>query len=175
VPWDFKREKADVTFPAGTADFFRQLQVGLQDVKVEIASDEDTYYEVDLHSDVLRYTKVVVKQGLLPLFLGVLGSVIADELRKPRPINTVEISIVVDSEDGKCIQVDYKGSPGDVEKTISDFVTRCLPQKNADTPNANSHHQQVPVISSSGADLVNPPTPPKRKPKTKPVALPPDE
>jgi len=173
VPWDFKRDGAASTFPSGTSNFFRFLKSEMPDLSVEIASDEDAYFEVDLHSDVQRLGKIVLTHAVLPLFLGTLGSLIANNMSQPRPPTSVEMTVVVDNQNGKCISVEYKGPPGDLTKTIMEQVEKCLPNGEAPT-NADALESKSDVNEGNApTQLVSvPPHKPKKSSiPSKPIAI----
>lgn len=166
VPWDFTRDNTGPTFPAGTGDFYKLLKLELSDYSIEIASDVGTYHEIDLHSDVKRYTKIVVSYIMLPVVLGTIGSLLANEINGVKPPTSVEISIVVDAQDGRCIDISYKGPPNELAKTVLEHANRCLPPKPNKRKKENSDSTEpAPTLMSAPAK-----TPPPKK-KSRPPKL----
>jgi hypothetical protein len=75
VPWE-KRGATELSFPAGTTDFFRDLSRSLDDTNVTLAVDREQYLELALHGSERRWPSIFVST----VFLGALGNVLATEV-----------------------------------------------------------------------------------------------
>lgn len=154
VPSDFKRDAlTEPTFPSGTTTFFRDLKTSLNQggLNIAIAIDPDDYIELDLHSDKARLAKAVVKLGALPLFLGVLSGLITTQISSVKPPTSVEMTLVVDNEKGKCISISYVGPPADLIPEFKRAVEKCLSEEPLT--------QGVVVVAEHGDDTVALPIP----------------
>lgn len=126
VPWEDFREGQAVLFPQGTSDFFLRLQKAGADVA--LAVDSKQYAEIALHAKAWRIPTLVVSALLLPALAGFLGDVLHDAVTDVGANDTIEMKVIVEGSNGRCISVDYKGAPSRALDTILDEAERCLPE-----------------------------------------------
>jgi hypothetical protein len=98
----FRRE-GEATFPVGTESIFRYLQQHMPNNKVEICIADDQYSELGLYSNSKEIGIFVVKNVLLPTFVGVLSTYLAQVMftEKDKDKNTTVINVYNGKEDRK--------------------------------------------------------------------------
>jgi hypothetical protein len=94
------RRDGEATFPIGTESIFRYLQHNLPNNKVEICIADDQYYELGLYSNSKELGIFVVKNVLLPTFVSVLSTYLAQVMfnEKEKGNNTTIINIYNEKE-----------------------------------------------------------------------------
>ena len=127
VPWD--RGKGDLSFPVGTTDFFRTLSQRLGNGKVAIAADRSHYQELALHGNELRWPSMIVSGVLISTLANVLSDEIEKLISSSAPPTTIEMTVTVENERGKCISIGYKGPPNRLVETLVQESARCLPHE----------------------------------------------
>jgi hypothetical protein len=125
VPWENLREKKPALFPQGTGEFYRALLLALTAQRLAIAIDKANYEEVALHTDELRLPTCLVTLVVLPFFINLLATNVDRWLSHPAPANIVEMEVIVEGEQGRCISIKYKGPPSEMVETISKHVENC--------------------------------------------------
>jgi len=127
VPWE-DRGKAGLTFPSGTAEFYRSLVERLNNDAVAIAIDRTEYAELSLHANEMRWPTLIVSTVLLTALGNILSDQVERAISRPAPPTTIEMRVIVENERGRCISVDYKGPPERLVETLIVETERCLPQ-----------------------------------------------
>ncbi|MEI1276781.1 hypothetical protein V6Z05_00495 [Leptospira venezuelensis] len=109
VPWDFKRELAQSSFPVKTEEifqFFKQNAEG--NVEVDISENESDYRELALHGDIVWLGTFVVSSIIVPVFVNILNKYLEKRIiNNTNPI--IQINVIIDPE-GKADQLPKKFS-----------------------------------------------------------------
>lgn len=132
APWEDFREGQPVLFPESSTDLIAQLREVFGD-QLAVAVDTDGYAEIALYGKASRLPTLFVTYVLLPALAGALGDTIHDRFAGAVPTATVEMRVVVESEHGRCISVEYKGPPDRALDTVIAEVDRCFPKAAAPT------------------------------------------
>lgn len=148
IPWDRKRDEIGDSFPSGTEEFFKEIQESVGIGRIALAANEGEFSELALHSNEVRFPTLLATIVILPIALNLLSSQIDRYMTSPKPPATIEMSLVIDGQDGNCVKIDYKGPPKDLIATFEDQINRCF-------PHAKESAHTVPVIPT-----------PKLKPET---------
>jgi len=131
APWESRGGNID-TFPTGTKDIFLALRTALGADRVTIAVERENYVELALHADELRWPAMIINT----LFLGTLAAVLAAQidhaLNAPSPPTTLELSLTLENQSGKCIAIEYKGPPSRAIDAILQEATHCFPEMQRD-------------------------------------------
>jgi hypothetical protein len=128
VPWENFRNEEATLFPRGTTDVAARIRE-VSGVSVAIAVDRLAYKEIMLHSKEHRLPTIFVREVLLPTLVGILATLAADAVMHGTPNDTVEVSVIVEGEQGRCISVEYKGPATRLAETVVKETERCLPPK----------------------------------------------
>jgi hypothetical protein len=125
VPWVDFRENKPALFPQGTGDFHRGLSSALTGQRLTIAIDRANYEEVALHADEPRLPTCLVTLVVLPFFINLLAANVDRWLNHQAPANVIEMEVIIEGEQGRCISIKYKGPPSEMVGTISGYVEKC--------------------------------------------------
>lgn len=124
------RKDAPCAFAKGASELYQYLQE--QNVNVEIACDDDNYQEIELNSKVLRLGKVLLKDVVLPVTLGVIGNFIYDAIKddnqaepvvefvSPTELN-IEIVIVDTLGTRESLSIEYSGDAKDFPEVANEI------------------------------------------------------
>jgi hypothetical protein len=125
VPWE-NRAGADLSFPNGTTEFYQLLSGALGEKRIDIAVEKESYRELALHANEVRWPSILASAVLLPA----LGNVLADQVERlvnaPSPTTSIEFSLTGENERGKCVSINYKGPPDRLVETLVEESGRCL-------------------------------------------------
>ena len=127
IPNDYEGQPV---FPEGTSNFVQILKGNNPAYAFEVASNVDSYIELALHSNERRWPTLLVIAGTVALDIvtGVLAGQILEVMKEPSPPTSIEMSLVVDNQDGRCVRIFYKGPPKDLVETFETQIARCFPQ-----------------------------------------------
>lgn len=134
LPWEDFREGYPVMFPQGTSDFVKRLRAA--GAEVELAATPEIYREIALHAHSWRFPTILVGAFLLPTLANVLGAEIHDIIAKGSPSDTIEMKVIIESDHGKCISIEYKGTPSRALDTLTQEAARCFPERSINTNEA---------------------------------------
>lgn len=126
VPWENFRENEPALFPQGTAQIYQAISK-MGDISFGLASDEQEYREIALHSKLSRLPQMVVTTLMLPALAGMLGNLMSDSVHGGKPDDLVEFKVIVQGTNGRCIDIEYKGPATRLADTLIDEVERCFP------------------------------------------------
>lgn len=93
----------------------------------KVAATPESYREIALHSDVLRWPAIIVTTLFFPTVANVIGTEISKRLEAPSPPKVIEMSITIETSHGKCVSIAYKGPPREFVDTIMKESARCIP------------------------------------------------
>lgn len=123
------RGQTKPVFPVNTEKLFSYLKQNLSaDQKVEILINDSEYFELALHGKSHRLGKWIVHSVVLPISLGILTNYLYDEIKgaHPNAIDKQEViaaskdkvtfTIIVQKEDGKCIEFTYDGDVKNIDE-----------------------------------------------------------
>lgn len=133
APWVDLKEGHKL-FPQGASDFIKDLRAAAGSHSVVIAVERTQYEEIALYSDHWRIPTLICSHLLLPIVIGLLTNQIDRSIAEESKPSIVEMELVVEGSDGKCISVKYKGPPDVMIAEIEDHVKRCLSKGNGRTP-----------------------------------------
>jgi hypothetical protein len=137
VPWESRGAERS-TFPVGTTDFFRSLSRLLGEGTVAIAADPAEYVELALHSNETRWPSILVNTVFLSALATVLGDEVEKLISRSGPQASIELTVTVENERGKCVSVSYKGPPNRLVDTLVQETARCFPQGPDAKPSGHS-------------------------------------
>ena len=126
VPWENFRNEEATLFPRGTTDIAAKVRE-FSGLSVAIAVDRLAYKEIMLHSKEHRLPTIFVREILLPTLAGILATLAADAVLHGSPDDKVEVSVIVEGKQGRCISVEYKGPANRLAETVVQEAERCLP------------------------------------------------
>ncbi len=131
VPFEEFRDKSEFVFHQGTATLFSYLKSHLEnDLTIDICIDDDQYQEIVLHSQTHRISEIVVTLLAAPLLVNLLSSYIDDQI-KAEPNDVVEASIIVEDNQCRGFQFNYKGEAKDFNQlsdAVGELVKKCTTQ-----------------------------------------------
>jgi len=134
VPWE-NRSDAGETFPAGTSDFYWALTKTLGEGAIAIAAEPDSYKELSLHADHVRWpTLVIAGTFVIEILTGVISDQISYLIQQPDPPKILEMTLIVENASGKCISINYSGPPLRALDTLVSEAAACLPKDAHEIP-----------------------------------------
>lgn len=151
VPWDYQRERGP-TFPDGTTELFKALQKVAGQNAIAIASDPEGYHELALHSDERRWPTLLLTYAAIPLAITLIGAQIDRAMHAPKPPATIEMSLTIDNQNGRCIKIDYKGPPKDLVKSFEAQIANCFPDVIKTEPKDPSGPTPIPRVKPDPDD-----------------------
>lgn len=127
VPLTFQREEAIISFPAGTLEFYQFIQENLAgDAIVEIASKDEGYTEIALHSvDIFLPAIYFASYVILPLAINLISSYISTRLfnrKSSNNDNIVHSTIHCEDVNGKKVTIEYVGPSSTFENVVSNVL-----------------------------------------------------
>jgi hypothetical protein len=147
APWEQFLDGKDL-FPQGTSDFFRFIQAKRPDVSVAIAVSQAEYREITLHGNEFRLPTALIKEALVPVFVGLCAEYLMHH--QAHPTNDIaQLEIIVEGPSRKCISVKYKGPPGKLADRILEEIDRCLPGAAKDGKQAKHPSEAAPITKPS--------------------------
>lgn len=132
VPWEKFREDRDALFPQGTGDFMKEIAADADGVRIAIAAEPDQYEEVALYANELRWPTVFVSVVALPLLINLLSARI-DRIIEPDQ-KTIEMEILVEGLQGKCLSIKYKGPPSTMLDNVLQHSKSCAAETDKPKP-----------------------------------------
>lgn len=135
VPWVDVRKDAEVLFPQGTTDIVLALREALP---IVVGVDSSAYAEVALYANIKRLPAIFVTSLMVPALAGALGNILSDQVTGSQPAEFIEMRLIVESQGGPCISVEYKGPPGRAMDTVLDYIERCVPGATAAVGDKNA-------------------------------------
>ena len=124
IPEENFREDGDVLFPETTIEFYTYLKEKLpKDAIVDIAISNNDFQRIELHSDAVIVTTIIINSFLYNVICSVISSYLYD-LAKKYLKKTTELSakvqiIVEETENKKSKIIKYEGPVSEVEKFLS--------------------------------------------------------
>lgn len=119
-----ERSEAKKFFPEQTINFFEFLKSNEKkyEIVVDIASNDQDYKELELHSNIVHISEILVKGPLFDIAVSLIASYLYDFLKsrnkKPSEINThVTINVEV-GEKEKTQKINFEGSIENFERTM---------------------------------------------------------
>lgn len=125
VPNEGYGDQADlIYFPEGTEEVLHFLQASAGEaLTVDIAIEEDDYKEISLRADWLTIAGLVVKFGVAPIVVGLLGDYIKKRLGKRIDQTIIKSTITVSEEKGKrSAAITYEGPASRYAEVMSNEV-----------------------------------------------------
>lgn len=104
-------------FPEGTTEFYHFLLS--QDASVEVAVEDDDFREVARHFDLYILGEFVLKDVVLPLFLGLLLKYLESRLPNTEK-SAIKIGMTCQKSDGSAKHLTY-------ERPIKEFESQVMP------------------------------------------------
>ncbi|MCT3125155.1 hypothetical protein QK912_02885 [Lactococcus lactis] len=110
-------------FPEQTIKFYNYLKNKELDhqIIVDIATSDEDYQELELHSDVINICEILVRDILLPVAVNLISSYLYDLLKsrnKDKADMKVDIIINVEKDNSITKKVTFEGSIENFEKTM---------------------------------------------------------
>lgn len=121
-------------FVSGTMELFAYLQSRVGD-RVEICIADEDYLEIELNARKLRLGKFLIKEIALPVFVGVLGAYIYDNLKVSNNVNPpveiqeyqkpteIDFTIIIEDSTGRRKEFSYDG-PAEDYKMVAEEIER---------------------------------------------------
>lgn len=110
----------DLGFHVEVLPFLEYLEKrGDEEINPSICMDEKDYQEVILHSDVIRFGKIVIEYIVLPMFANYLYDYLKNKFFNSDYEDKIEITLNIE-EDKKNIEFEYRGSFINFQKLIKD-------------------------------------------------------
>ena len=128
VPCENRSGTGD-TFPQGTTTFSRRLSKGLGLNMVAFAVERDSYQELSLHADHIRWPTVAVTTVAFGIFASVVANEIDRLMHQPKPPETLEMELIVENSSGVCISIQYLGPPSRALETFVTEASKCFPRE----------------------------------------------
>ena len=120
VPWEDFREDNPILFPNGTTDWFEILR---KQLAIQIAAEEENYREIALHANIWRIPTILLTAVALPVFAQILADQIEQKYLQHSD-DRIEMRVLVNGNNGKCIEIDYKGPPEKAVDALLDNATK---------------------------------------------------
>lgn len=99
--------------------FFEYLEKVDDEINPKICIDEKDYREFILHSEAIRFGKIIIEYIILPLFAQYLYDYLKTKFSNPNNEDKIEITLNI-QENNKNIEFEYRGSLIDFQKLIND-------------------------------------------------------
>lgn len=131
VPWENFRENEPALYPKGSSDFINDLSA-TGSLSMELAVDEEHYYEIMLHSKLDRFPTMLVTLVALPALAGMLGNLMTNVATGGNESGQVKMKLIVEGEYGRCVSLDYEGPPTRLAETLLQESHRCFPEPRSD-------------------------------------------
>lgn len=127
LPWEDFRESEKFLYPQGTADFYKKLS-SVVDHDVFLVALEGQYTEIALHSKSWRVPTIMMNKVLLPAAGSLLAMAIYGALDNVQEDDSVEINLLVEGDNGRCIEFSYKGPPSRSINSLLKEAENCFPE-----------------------------------------------
>lgn len=131
VPWEDFRDDEPALYPKGASDFVNDLS-STGSLSMELAVDEDHYFEIMLHSKLDRLPTMLVTLVALPALAGMLGNLMTNVVTGGNESGQVKMKVIVEGEYGRCVSLDYEGPPTRLAETLLQESYRCFPEQRSD-------------------------------------------
>ena len=127
VPWENRSGVTD-TFPQGTTEFVRRISKGCKQFPIAMAIEPRNYQELSLHSNHVRWPRMVVTTIALGVISSVLGNEISALLNQPNPPQTIDMELIVEKSGRECVAIRYEGPPLRAIETLVEEAKACFPE-----------------------------------------------
>lgn len=127
LPWEDFRDGHDFLYPQGTSELYKSL-LSAVDAKVILVAVEEEYREIALHSRSWRLPTILVDKVFLPAVAGVLAMAIYGAFETIGEDDSIEISLLVEGDNGRCVELSYQGPPSRSIESILSEVESCFPE-----------------------------------------------
>ena len=125
IPYHNYRPGVEYCFGENSEEFLRYLRTHDNDIKPDIAIEDDKYQSMEMHSLLIDIGIILVKDIILPAVSSVLAAYVYDKIKslhqKSKDVN-IRIEIVTQDKKGKSKSIKYDGPATDfniVERTIN--------------------------------------------------------
>lgn len=120
MPYQDFREGYMVLFPEETMRFFEYVKEECENknLNADICIAEEDYKEIELHSEVINISDILVQSWVLPIITGIISSYLFKKLEQ---FNRTDVSTKVNitiEKDGESKTVHYEGPIEKFEDTI---------------------------------------------------------
>ncbi len=127
LPWEDFREGEKFLYPQGTAEFYKKLS-SVVEHQVLLVALEGQYTEIALHSKSWRVPTIMLDKVLLPAAASLLAMAIYGALDNVQDDDSVEINLLVEGDNGRCVEFSYKGPPSRSIDTVLKEAENCFPE-----------------------------------------------
>lgn len=127
LPWENFRENERFLYPQGTADFYKKLS-SVVEQEVLLVALQGQYTEIALHSKSWRVPTIMMNKLLLPAAASLLAMAIYGALDNVMEDDSVEIDLIVEGDNGRCIELSYKGPPSRSIDSLLSEAENCFPE-----------------------------------------------
>lgn len=115
-----EERSGDMGFHEEVLPFLEFLEnVGDGEINPNVCMDEKDYQEFILHSDVLRFGKIIIEYIVLPVFANYLYDFLKTEFFNPDDEDKIEITLNI-QENNKNTELEFRGSLKDFQELIHD-------------------------------------------------------
>ena len=119
-------EDGSVLYPAGAPEFVRALREALgPDLSVVVPTRPEDYAELLLHSREWRLPKLFIAYVAVPLLVNLLSTKITVVVPGFEASDTVNMELVVEGENHRCLTVKYKGPAKAIPDVVLKQIERC--------------------------------------------------
>ena len=108
-----------IGFHVEALPFLEYLEKVGGEINPNICIDEKDYQEFILHSNVIRFGKIIIEYIILPLFTQYLYDYLKNKFSNPNSEDEIEIILNI-QENNKNIEFKYRGSFKNFQKLIND-------------------------------------------------------
>jgi hypothetical protein len=119
-------EDGSALYPTGAPAFVRTLREKLDSSQtVVVPTRPEDYVELLLHSREWRLPKLFVAYVAVPLLINLLSSKIESVLPGFEPSDTINLEMIVEGENHRCLAVKYKGPSTAIPEVVLKQIERC--------------------------------------------------
>ncbi|WGE48312.1 MULTISPECIES: hypothetical protein [Actinobacillus] len=130
-------------FLSDTYDLFQYLK-NQKNISTDICINDEDFTLISLNSREFRFGKVLLKEIVLPIFIGFVSDYLLDYVKATNE-DSVSLSITIEKENGN-YQFDYEGNVENFLKLHEKLVPVGHNLKNKENENPNSNYQQSKII-----------------------------
>ncbi|MBA4793330.1 MAG: hypothetical protein H2041_06655 [Phenylobacterium sp.] len=125
LPWE-DAEGDKIHYPTAAPEFVQMLREAFgPDLTIAIPTRPEDYAELVLHSREWRLPKLLIGFVLVPLLVNLLSDKVAELLPGFEVGDTIEMDLIVEGENHRCLSVTYKGPPDAIPEVVLKQIERC--------------------------------------------------
>jgi len=139
IPDKFERFDNAMLFTETTSEFYDFLKLNQSgNVVVDIATDDDNFKKLELHSAVINVATVLVEFVILPFAINMIAAFLYDKIksyRRKAEETQAHVNIIVETEktkktEKKSVKIEYEGPVSEVKESLTEAIDKIIDNNN---------------------------------------------